>query len=284
MNNRHLWHVINNGNKVFITDRFRKQYYGYILSLVALFLFGCSTHKQETISDYTTYFDKGKAAYDKKKWDKAIENFSLVVLNSPGGELTDDAQYYLGECNFNKKEYLLAISEYQRLTERYTYSPLVENAYYKIALSYYRLAPKYQLEQENSLKALQNFQDFIDAFPNSKYQKDSEEKIQEIRNRLARKLFESGRLYRKMQIWDSAIIYFDKMLEDYYDSEWVTEAKIEKALCYIKLRKFDEYHQLLDGISGKSLTDSEKAQLRYLKVKYEKELKKIVREEQKKQK
>ncbi|MFA4906936.1 MAG: outer membrane protein assembly factor BamD [archaeon] len=265
-----------------MTDKFVKHFNRIFVLTIVGFLFGCSSGKETIPSDFSSYYERAQTAYEKKKWDKAIENFSMVVLNSPGGDLSDDAQYYLGECNFNKKEYLLAISEYQQLVERYTYSPLVEDGYYKIALSYFKMAPRYQLEQDNSLKALQNFQDFIDAFPNSKYQKDAEQKILEIRNRLARKLFESGRLYRKMQVWDSALLYLDKMLEDYYDSDWVTEAKIEKARCYIKLRQFDEYQKLLPEINVRIKTESEYSRSQYLKTLYEKELKKIAKEEKKK--
>jgi len=265
-----------------MTDKFVKHFNRIFILTILGFLFGCSSSKETIPSDFGSYYERAQTAFEKKKWDKAIENYSMVVLNNPGGDLSDDAQYYLGECNFNKKEYLLAIAEYQQLVERYSYSPLVEDGYYKIAMSYFKLAPRYQLEQDNSLKALQNFQDFIDAFPNSKYQKDAEEKILEIRNRLARKLFESGRLYRKMQIWDSALLYLNKMLEDYYDSDWVTEAKIEKARCYIKLRQFDEYQKLLPEIDAKIKTDSERSRSQYLKILYEKELKKIAKEGKKK--
>jgi len=265
----------------------RKQRYillAFSLMFIIFFLTDCAGKKERIFTGYRKYYDKGVVAFGKKKWEKAIENFSMALLNSPGGELADDAQFYLGECYFNKKEYLLAISEYQQLTERYTYSPLVEDAYYKIAVSYFKLSPKYQLAQESTLKSLQSLQDFLDAFPDSKYRGDVEEKIQGIRNKLARKIYESGCLYRKLEEWDSAIIYLDNLLEMYYDTKWALDTKLEKAHCLIKLRKFNEYHALIAEIRNEDDSQESKGRLDYLRTLYKREQGKIEKERKKKQK
>ncbi|RKY55102.1 MAG: hypothetical protein DRP89_03920 [Candidatus Neomarinimicrobiota bacterium] len=256
----------------------------FSLSLIILFLTDCAGKKEKIFTDYRKYYDKGVAAFERKKWDKAVENFNMALLNSPGGELADDAQFYLGECYFNKKEYLLAISEYQQLTERYTYSPLVEDAYYKIAVSYFKLSPKYQLDQESTMKSLQSLQDFLDVFPESKHREDVEAKIQEVRNKLARKLYESGCLYRKLEEWNSAIIYLDNLLETYYDTKWALDAKLEKAYCLIKLRKFDKYNKLISEINNDDNSLKLKERLEYLKILNKRERGKIAKELKKKQK
>jgi len=54
---------------------------------------------------------------------------------------------------------LLAIAEYTQLVERYKYSELLVDGYYKIALSYYELSPRYEREQTNTDKALQQLQE-----------------------------------------------------------------------------------------------------------------------------
>ncbi len=256
----------------------------FSLILIIISLTDCAGKKEKIFTDYKKYYDKGIAAFERKKWDKAIENFSMALLNSPGGELADDAQYYLGECYFKKKEYLLAISEYQQLTERYSYSPLVEDAYYKIAVCYFKLSPKYPLDQESTLKSLQSLQDFLDVFPESEYREDVEVKIQEVRNKLARKLYESGCLYRKLEEWSSAIIYLDNLLETYYDTKWALEAKLEKAHCLIKLRKFDEYNKLIAEIKNDDNSLKIKKRLEYLKILNKREQNKIAKQLKKKQK
>jgi len=250
-----------------------------VTGLLAIVLLGCADVKPKTINDFSDYYARGIESFKKKRWDKAIEDFNLVLLNSPGGELADDAQYYLGECYFEKKEYLLAISEYQQLTERYSYSPLVEDASYKMVLSYVELSPKYQRDQVYTDRALLALQEFLDSFPDSKYRSEIEAKIRDMRNKLARKMYESGVLYTKLLQWDAAIIYFDNMLEDYYDTKYAPLAKLDKALCLIRMRKFDEYKafmaELEEHLDLKKYSDK----LANLKRAMAREKKRIAREQ-----
>jgi outer membrane protein assembly factor BamD len=252
-----------------------------IILALLLSLLQCAGSQNEILSGAADYYDRGVRNFENKKWDKAIEDFSMVVLNSPGGELADDAQFYLGECHFKKKEYLLAIAEYQQLVERYSYSPLVEDAFYKIAFSYFELSPKYQLDQGYTEQALSYLQDFIDTFPNSKYRKEAEEKIQQIRYKLAKKMYESGRLYMKLHEWESANIYFDSLLEQYYDMPLAIEAQLGKAYCLIKLRKFDEYQAVISEVKNNELTREIEAELKELDALYKDELEEIEKEKEK---
>jgi len=247
--------------------------------LIIVCLAGCAANKLKPMPDFDQYFRDGVQDFNKRKWDKAIDKFTLVIINTPGGEFADDAQFYLGECYFGRKEYLLAISEYHQLIDRYAWSEYVEQAAYKIALSEFKASPRYQLEQDNSIKSLQSFQDFIDTYPKSQYIPDAEQKINEIRSKLARKLFESGRLYRKLQEWHAAIVYLDKVQELYYDTEWADKARLEKAYCLIRLREFDQYNLLIKEIIARTQGKIDQAAIEYLRVSYRKELTKVEKEQ-----
>ncbi len=131
------------------------------------------------------------------------------------------------------------------------------------------------------MKALQSFQDFLDTYPNSKFKKDAEQNITEIRSKLARKVFESGRLYRKLQEYKAAIIYLDKVLEQYYDTEWAEKARMEKAYCLIRLREFDQYELLLKEIIARATPQTDQSAIEYLRVSHRKELRKIEKEKRK---
>ncbi len=254
-----------------------------LLVLIALMLFNCAGKKPETYEDFNIYYKKAEQAFEKEKWLKAIDNFRLYILNNPGGELADDAQFYLGECYYNRGEYLLSIAEYTQMVERYKYSPLLVDGYYKIALSYYQLSPKYQRDQTNTHKALQQIQDFIDSYPDTDNAKKATLKIDELRNKLGRKIYESGVIYRKLSQWDAAILYFDNMLNTYYDSEYAIYAKYEKAYCYVKKHDFKSFQEMKTEIENDDSieTDKKSELIQKLDNLYEKEMRKIVRQKRK---
>jgi len=83
------------------------------------------------------------------------------------------------------------------------------------------------------MTAQNRLQEFIEDFPGSNHVPDAEKYISKIRNDLARKEYETGRLYLKLEEYDSAIIYFNSLLDEYYDTDFADEARISIAFAYL---------------------------------------------------
>ncbi len=188
---------------------------------------------------------------EKEKYLQAQIDFRYVLIRGTGTDLGDDAQYYLGEAFFRNEEYLLAVSEYEKLTRRMGFSPFVEDARFKICEAYRIESPKYYHDQEYTEKALERYQEFIDDFPNSQFTDDIISSINILREKLAQKLFESGILYMKMEEYESAKIYFQLVIDSYYDTPIIFVAQkemvkalaknreIENAIAYLKDHEID---------------------------------------------
>lgn len=207
---------------------------------LSLFLTSCSPKVNRSQLDADAYFAYAKRLYDKGKYLEAITEFTVVTLKFSGTPVVDDAQFYLAESHFGNKEYLIAIAEYQKLVDDYPESPYVEEAFYKIGLSYYKMSLRPELDQEYTLKALRHFQNFIEAYPKSKFRPQAEEKIAALRAKLAKKELLGANVYRKMGIYDSAIIYYDILLEKYYDTPSAEPALFYKGECLQRMKKYNE--------------------------------------------
>ena len=68
-------------------------------------------------------YKRGQEFLANKKFYNAQQEFQIIVLSGSHTELGDDAQFYLAESYYLNKEYILAISEYERLTRKMKYSP-----------------------------------------------------------------------------------------------------------------------------------------------------------------
>ena len=208
---------------------------------------GCAGNKSNRDIDYESEFEKGKIALAKKKYVRAQDHFNRVVIAASHTELGDDAMYYLGESYFlSKNEYLLAIAEYDRLIRRMPFSPFVEKARYRICESYVIMSPKYFRDQTYSEKAIEKLQEFIDDYPNSSNREEAQKNIKILRNKLSRKIYDTGILYIKMEEYKSALITFKQVVDLYYDTDYNELAHMKTIACYIYRDEYDEARKYYD--------------------------------------
>jgi len=218
-----------------------------ILMCTVILISGCAGNKTIRDIDYDAEFEKGKIALNKKKYTKAQEKFNMVVIGASHTELGDDALYFLGESYYLSKEYILAISEYDRLIRRMPFSPYVERARYRICQAYVTMSPKYFRDQTYSEKALEKLQEFIDDFPNSEHTMKAQADIKDLRNKLSHKSYESGILYMKLEEYKAALIAFKQISDLYYDTDYIDQAHLKIIECYIHRREFEEARNHFDS-------------------------------------
>ncbi len=212
----------------------------FILIIFFLFLTSCAGTKNNSEETIRDKFNIGLENLDNEKYLQAQSDFRNVLIRGTGTDLGDDAQYYLGESYFRNKEYLLAISEYEKLTRKMGYSPFVEDARFKICEAYSTESPRYYHDQEYTLKALERYQEFLDDYPNSKLLDDVLSSVSILREKLAKKAFETGILYMKMDEYESAKLAFQIVINQYYDTSFLVLSKKEMVISLAKNKEIDE--------------------------------------------
>ncbi len=186
------------------------------------------------------HFELGKKNFYDNDYLEATNEFEVIRLQFPGSRVADSAQFFLGECHFQQEEYLLAAEEYQTLRRNMPASPLVPLAQYKIGLCYYHLSPQTELDQTYSQRAIDEFQTFVEYYPKNEMVKDAEAKIAELNDRLAKKLYDSGELYMKMDYYKAALIYYTSVIEKYHDTQFAELAQIGKIRALIARKKYGD--------------------------------------------
>ena len=221
-----------------------------------LFLAGCGSKNDGALEPVEVRYERGMEYFQKKKYSKSIIEFKFVTFNAPASENGDDAQFYLAEAHFNLKEYVLAISEYERLVRIHPESPLVDGSQYKRALCYDILSPKSYHDQENTIKALDAYQEYIEDWPLSENKEKAEGRLDKLRFKLAKKVYDAGIQYQKLDECKSSIIYLRQVLDQYYDSEFASESRWNIAKCEIKLENWSDALAMLIEIINRD-DDSE---------------------------
>lgn len=221
-----------------------------ILSFV-LAVFACGGNKARpnmTTEERVAYAMK---LFKDKDYFDARTQFRIIILNAPGSSIVDQAQFYLAECHFHMDEFITAAAEYEKVIRLYPRSTWLDDSQYKIALCYDRLSPKAGLDQKNTYKAIEEYQRFMEEFPESEHVADVEKRLFALRSKLAKKEFDTGNLYRKMTLYESALHSFDEVLSRFYDSRYAEQAMFYKAECLFKLQRWNEAKAALEELKQK---------------------------------
>lgn len=168
--------------------------------------------------------------------DKAIEIFTKVVENAPYGEYADIAQYKLGQCYMDMRDYINAALAFKEIIESYPKSPLVDDAKYQIAMCAVRTTTGPEYNEEDTDRAIKEFKDFVNRYPDSHMEKEARQFINKLENQKAENIFKIAEFYEKRGSTQSAIIYYEEILDNYPESEWSTKA-LEKIQIIRKRKK-----------------------------------------------
>jgi outer membrane assembly lipoprotein YfiO len=157
--------------------------------------------------------------------DRAIEIYKKVVDNSPYGKLADEAQFKMGLAMKKSERYDEAIAAFQKILEDYPSSRFFDEARYEVANCAYKasLKPDYDIEPTN--KAIKAFEEVAQTGTNQDLSQEASKAIQRLRDRSAEKSMSVAKFYETQKRYESAIIYYQDVVDRFPDSSLSGQAK-----------------------------------------------------------
>ena len=211
----------------------------FVFTFLSLLSCGATNIFDDNIP-YKQRFDEGLEFFEKEKYNQSAQQFNIIVQRASHTDLGDDSLFFLAESYFLNKDYNLALIEFEKLVSRMGFSPYIEKSRWRICETLTFLSPNYFHDQDSSVKAISQIQDFIDDYPNSQYLNEADILLVTLRNRLAKKHMETGKLYIKLKAYDSAKQSYENVVNDYYDTKFYYDANLEIIRCLIFLGEKDK--------------------------------------------
>ena len=187
-------------------------------------LSGCGASSGVVADNAEEAYNKGMNAYAEGKYDRAIEYLRATLDFGRSGEWADEAQLYLARAYYETGQYLLAAAEFDRFGDLYPSDARTEEARLGEIQSYYHLSPPYDLDQTDTDRAVVLIRTFMANYPNSVFAQDVVAMLEELREKLARKGFESGQFYEGRGFYEAAVLTYQAMLESYPTSPYADDA------------------------------------------------------------
>lgn len=225
------------------------------VSLIILFFCSCKSdfERIRTSGDAEKMYEVANEYFENEEYSKAITLYEMIIPAYRGKSQAEEIAYRFAHSHYLSGRYILSSHYFKSFADTYTSSARKEEALYLSAISYYRLSPRYKLDQTESAKAIDAFQLFANSYPESPNIEECNRYIDELRKKMEEKAFESGKLYYNTRNYSSAIQSLENMLKDYPDSErseearyLIVKASIDWADNSIYLRQEERYKKTLE--------------------------------------
>lgn len=156
--------------------------------------------------------------------DKAIEIFKKVTENAPYSKHAPMAQFKIGQAYKKAGSFDEAIVEFRVLVDTYPESELVDDAKYEIAYCTYKASLKPHYDQTPTDAAIKQFEEFAEQEADETLTVEAEEALRDLKEKKAESLYEVAAFYEKRKQYQSALIYYNEVLETYPDTGCAVKA------------------------------------------------------------
>ncbi len=237
-----------------------------LLVILFSFQYGCKSEYQKTLkgNDISKKYELAKKYYNKKDYFRALELLEELVNVYRGSDQAEDIYYYYAYSYYGLKDLTTARYHFQNFAETYPRSKYAEECRYMTAYCYFLDSPDLTLDQENTYKAIENLQLFINLYPKSERVAECNQLIDRLRNKLETKSFLNAKLYYNIGDYKAAIFAFRNSLNDFPDSQFKEEMEfltIKSSYLYAKnsveikkserfLETIDYYQNFVDSYAG----------------------------------
>tara|TARA_B100000676_G_scaffold56118_3_gene55116 strand:+ start:1681 stop:2529 length:849 start_codon:yes stop_codon:yes gene_type:complete len=212
--------------------------------LIFLIVFSCSSKKIEEIEyverEVDEIYNSAIDLMNNEKFITAAEEFNEVERQHPYSIWATRAQIMSAYVKYKVQDYDMAIGAAQRYIDLHPGADDVDYAYYLIALCYYERINDVKRDQSYTVQALNSFKNLNNRFPNSRYIRDANLKIDLINDHLAGKEMDVGRTYLKLNNYIAAINRFKNVVDLYSKTSHVPEALARLTELYLYLGIYDQ--------------------------------------------
>jgi outer membrane protein assembly factor BamD len=211
-------------------------------------LAGCGASIAPQIHSDADRVTVGRTLYAKREYALVIDLLNNYTTTGTGNADIDQAVYLLGMAYLGQKEYASAQTQFERMTRDYPESDSAGAAAYRLGEALFGQSRDFDFDQEFTLKAIAQWESFVKGAPDDPWAPFARQKIASCRARLARKLWRSGDLYVKLNLYEPAKFYFLSVIEDYADTPVYGDALIGTAVADARLGKRDSALAVLRGL------------------------------------
>lgn len=169
-------------------------------------------------SDVNYKLTKANEYFDKKDYTHAYELYKDLMPIMKSTRNFEALYYKYAYTFYYMKDYIDASYNFKNFTEYFPTSKDAEECEFMSAVCLFKNAPKYTLDQNNSIKALEALQGYVNRYPNSKRLAEANKYIEASHKKLETKEADAAKLYFNISQYKAATVAYKSVMRDYPES------------------------------------------------------------------
>ena len=220
----------------------------YVLSIIAFtFLMNCSGNSskdklfsQNEFSSPEIQYAEAMLFFDNQEYELAADKFKNIERIYPLSNEAIQSQIMQGFINYIILDYDTAIFQFSRILNKYPSLKNIDYIYYMKALCYYEQISHEDLDGKFNDLALENLDQVIQRFPDSKYAKDSFQKKILVKSNIAAKHMSIARFYHKEKKYTAALNRYKVVINSFQETKFAPEALYRVSEIYLSIGMREE--------------------------------------------
>ena len=200
------------------------------LILLIVIVSSCKYEKLLKSRDYRLKYDKALEYYAEEDYMRAEGLFEQLKPVLKGTIQADTVFFYGAYCSYYQKNYLLAAHYFNEFKNAFGNSKFAEESEFMSTYCTYLQTPRSSLDQTYTYQAISGLSIYMSRYPNSERLGECIRIIDDLRNKLVDKSFQSAKLYYELGSYKAAIIALNISLDDF------PETKYREEIMYLILR------------------------------------------------
>lgn len=222
-------------------------------------LSSCGEYQKVLKSTDANYkFEYAKKAFENKKYVQSYTILKDLITVFKGSDRAEESLYLLGMSYYENKEYPDAATYFKAYYQRYPKGKYAEPSRFYAGYAYYLDSPEAQLDQSETVQAIEELQGFLDYFPRSDKVSLAQNAIFELQDKLTLKELQNAQLYYNLGTYlgnnyESCIVTARNAIKEYPYSKYkedlemlVLKAKYQEAALSVDERKADRFRDVID--------------------------------------
>jgi len=211
----------------------------YIVLIILMLASSCGQYEKLLKStDFDLKKAKAKEYYDAGQYVKTTELLAQILPRFRATEEAEELNWMNAKAFYGMKDYFMAGSYFKSFINDFPFGKHAEEANFMAAMCDYNIAPRAELDQENTKNAIEGFKIFTNRFPASPKVEEANKLIKELEEKLVDKSYLSAKLYYDMKQYKAAVVALNNSLKEYADTKYREE------MMFLKLRSLYMYADL----------------------------------------